>query len=345
MKFLSTKSIISVIVVLILSVVNVFAQTIEDKLAEASSNFAKGNYEKALEGFKDVFFSTYAPYPAIVLGDMYMQGQGTEVNYHAAIDFYKSVADIQTTVKDDLELRIMVAYACRNCALLTMIEKDAYNDSVIIFFNKAHELTGDAMSEYLLGLYYENDKEDLDKAIYFYDQSQSKDCICAIEHLAQLYEEEDPDMAFSLHLRAANINIMANEDIDNLYSPLTNPNLSNPLVEESRNRALANVAVHLGNQGDASEALEYLLRLTEMTAERYVQRGLCYATLGQKEKALRDFESSLQMEETGLAYNTYAICYEKMWNDNAKAEYYYKKAIAMGFERAKINYANFLKNR
>ena len=243
MKFFLSKTTISMISVLLLSVVNIFAQTVEDKLAVATSHFAKGNYEKALEGFKDVFFSTYAPYPALVIGDMYMQGKGTAVNYPAAIDFYKSVADIQTTVKDDLELRIMVAYACRNCALLTMIEKDAFTDSVLTFFNKAHELTGDGMSEYLLGLYYEVDKEDQDKAIYFYDQSQSKDCICAIEHLAQLYEEEDPDMAFSLHLRAANINIMEIEDIDNIYSPLTNPNLSNPLVENSWNSALANVAV------------------------------------------------------------------------------------------------------
>ena len=321
MKNFLFKKTVSVVLFFVLSVVTVFAQNAEAKLAEATSHFSKGNYDKALEGFKEVFFSTYAPYPALLIGDMYMQGYGTEVNYLAAIEFFKSVADIQTSEKDDLELRIMVSYGCRNCALLTMIETDAYNDSVLAYFNKAHELTGDAMSEYLLGLYYENDKEDLEKAIYFYDQSQSKDCICAIEHLAQIYDEEDPDMAFSLHLRAANIGIMANANIDNMYSPLTNPNLANPLVENSRNCALANVAIYLENQGDAREALEYLLKITDMTAERYVQRGYCYAIIDQKEKALQDFESSLQLEETGLVYNAYATCYDHIWNDPAKAEF------------------------
>lgn len=334
--------------VLFLNSILINAQ-VNNPLVEAHKLLSEGHYDKALQKFKDIFFNTYSPYPALFIGDMYADGLGTKPDHKAAFEFYKSVADIEVSADDDMELKIMVAYACRCAGMIYEDEDEEKGDKVSFdYFMKAHKLTGDALSEFFIGNCYEDGivvEANLEKAIEFYEMAHKKKCICATERLACLYRESNPDQALSLDTEAANTTLI-HKNIDDIFSLWTTPNMAlNPLVMESWNTAVYNVAHFLQEQGESGHALEYLDKLTILTPQRLALKAYCHALQDNKELALSEFAESLKMEETGYAYNMMAVLYEHKWDDSEKAELYYKKAISLGHKLAEDNYKRLLENK
>lgn len=319
---------------------------------QASQQLSKGNFTEAVSLLKKSIEIEPLGYALLCLGDLYATGKGVPVNYEEACYYYKLLADVPASKIKSSEEKIMVSYACRIYSSLCL-SIGLISQETVGFLEKAHTLTGDAYSEYLLGLFYidpdnvrtlklSNTRE---KGISYLKMSAEKDCISALSKLSTIYlEMGDEDASFNCDLKGAQQSLFDISKSKDMFSPLTNPNLStNPKVVEDWNRCLYNIGYYYFSEGDVENALIHLKKVNVPNAKYISMRASCYAANGEKELAKKDIETALALApDDGLINNSIAVIYAAIWDDKVIAEKYFKRAIELGFELAKENYNKYI---
>ena len=276
-------------------------------------------------------------------------------NLESALADFKSVGDLTVSSSTPDETKIIVGYACRLYATgLMMQSEDMDNIQIINYLNKAHLKSGDAYSEYLLGVaYYDTEEEgihcisqDKNKGMSLLMESARKGCICALEEIAEIYMEEgDEDKAMEYHIKAASITPVDVAASNDVYSNIRTPNPSNnSFVMTYWNRALYNAGNCYLSEGDYEAALPFYKKFTQYDMPDYLlSRAWCYILSDEHKLALDDYNTALELfPKNGKVYNALAVSSIKYWNKREDAIRYFKKAIELGYAPAEHNYKEYI---
>lgn len=314
----------------------IYAQstTIEEHLQKYGEAYSNKDYDTAFKSIKECFNLTHALEYALILGEMHLMGQGTPVDLNRAKGYFFAVTEANVYDAEAENTKLMLAYANRMYANICCAEDNI--DEALFHYKKAYSIANDAYSSYMIGYIYIYEKEsaDLKDGIAYLEKAARKNSIAALTELGFIYDEAgDKDQAMKYWLKAANIPLLKTGSSAG-YSYLSNPNFENDIVIEAQNSAIFNIACFYEEMEEEEEAIVWLEKLT-LEKEKYLNfKGKCYAVMGEKEKAIKTLERSIELYDNPKVYHVLGMFYAH-WGNKEKAAKCYREAILRGNENAR----------